>query len=187
VVEQARKDHEAANMESSKAKDAVDRARRGLEESQAGLHAAVVACESLSQQKSLTGSDLSKLYLFLVEQEKKQLILIGDAQAAQAALKAETELRSKVATSLDEAIKRSQANASEVEMLRKLLDHSEQQAEAYDQCARDNAKLAADAQRSAAEATGRQKTWRNMAFGEGAVLLVLLGFFLLRRSLFPLL
>ena len=169
-----------ATAEAQRARDSVDRAKAAAESAQAAMKNSVAEAKRLHEQTTASENELLNLYNHLVEMERGMSLMTEDINKAKNALTAEKTLSASTLARLQAAEALTIEKDAEVAELRRMLTYSEtltSQATAKAQ----EAVIASEKFRlQVGVEQGRAKTWRNIAAGLGALLLLAIGAHVLR-------
>jgi hypothetical protein len=169
-----------ATAEAQRARDSVDRAKRAADSAQSALQASLIEVRRLLAQKAASSDELQALYNRLEVLEKELVAMIADLAQARNSLAAEKLLSVSTLARLRAAEALTIEKDAEVSELRRILKYSEtltSQATAKAQAAvtaSEKFRLQVGVEQ------GRAKTWRNIAAGIGALLLIAVGAHILR-------
>jgi chromosome segregation ATPase len=169
-----------ATAEAQRARDSVDRAKAAAGSAQISLQASLAEVRRLLAQRSATSEELQTLYTKLEALEKELVTILADLTQAKDSLATEKLLSANTLAKLRTAEALTIEKDAEVAELRRILKYSETltaQATAKAQ----QAVTASEKLRSQVGVEqGRAKTWRNIAIGIGAALLLAIGAHILR-------
>lgn len=155
---EARKQAVAADELATRAHDRVVATKEGLSDAQVELHALVVEADRLRNQKQADAGELLAMYNRLVAQEKQAAVLVRSVSEAEVALASERFLRTAISEELSKAEQLTITKDAEGEQLRNQLTLSEASADAMQNAAQHNAKLANASADRAAASEGRSST-----------------------------
>lgn len=169
-----------AAAEAQRARDSVDRAQTAAATAQAAAKTSVAEAKRLLEQKTATENELLTLYNLLVEQEKGLSVLTADIGVARNALIVEKRHSGVTLQQLQLAETRALAKEAEADELRRLLTYSESLTAQATKTAKDAINASESLRTEVGIAKGSAKTWRNITYGTGVLLLLSLGAHVLR-------
>jgi len=180
TIDAALRSAAAASAEAERARDSVARAKASAAAAQIAFQISVAEAKRLHEQKSASENELLALYNALVAQEKDMNLLSVELHTASTALVTEKAHSAIVMNKLNEATKLAADKDAENAELRRVLEYSQGLTDQATKVANDamanNLKLTADV----GIEKGRTKTWRNITYGTGTLLLLSLGAHVLR-------
>jgi len=169
-----------ATVEAQRARDSVDRAKVAADSAQVALRASLVEVRRLLTQKAASTEELQALYIKLQALEKEMVTMLADITQARNSLAAEKLLSASMRARLQTAEALTIEKDSEVSELRRMLQYSETLTAQATTKAQEAVTASEKFRLQVGVEQGRVKTWRNIAAGIGALLLLAVGAHVLR-------
>lgn len=169
-----------ATAEAQRARDSVDRAKHAAESARVALQDSLIEVRRLLAQKAASSDELQALYDRLEVLEKELVDLIADVTQARNSLAAEKLLSVSTLARLRAAEALTIEKDAEVAELRRMLQYSETLTSQATAKAQEAVTASEKLRLQVGVEQGRAKTWRNIAAGIGALLLLAVGVHILR-------
>jgi hypothetical protein len=185
ALEDARAKSAAASIHASRASDAVDRTRKGIENAGSNMQAVIIEVARLKSQKNATENELGEVYRRMVEIEKDRSVLLDDIMVAQSELGIERQLRKEAESKVVDA----QTYATQMEQYaaqsKAALLHEQKVAKQLRDDATSNAKAAGENAALASELRGANSLKNKLLWGVSILAFIefLLILFLIRTRI----
>lgn len=176
----AMKNAAKATAEAQRARDSVERAKLAAVSAQLSLQASLAEVRRLLSQKAASSEELLGLYTRLESLEKELVGMLADITQAKKSLAAEKLLSASTLARLQAAEALTIEKDAEVAELRRMLKYSETLTSQATAKAQEAVKASEKLRLKVGVEQGRAKTWRNIAVGTGALLLLAIGAHILR-------
>lgn len=169
-----------ATAEAQRARDSVERAKKAANSAQLSLQVSLAEVRRLLAQKAASSEELQALYTRLEALEKELVVMLADITQAKSSLAAEKLLSASTLARLQAAEALTIEKDAEVAELRRMLKYSETLTSQATAKAQEAVQASEKLRVQVGVEQGRAKTWRNIAFGVGAALLLAIGAHVLR-------
>jgi hypothetical protein len=169
-----------ATVEAQRARDSVDRAKAAAGSAQISLQASLAEVRRLLAQRSASSDELQVIYNRLEFLEKELVAMLADITQAKDSLATEKLLSANTLAKLRAAEALTIEKDAEVAELRRMLKYSETLTSQATAKAQEAVTASEKFRLQVGVEKGRAKTWRNIAIGIGAALLLAIGAHILR-------